>query len=84
MSGSSVLRGLSEAVALAKATPPGGFGECPMGGGHTIGPWDVAFTGPPAGVSCRRCHQTWIERDGVLVSTYDVPRPLNSSDKEKA
>lgn len=73
VAGEKVLRGLNEAVAMAAMLPDGGFGICPMpGGNHIIGPWDTAVTGPPAGVSCRRCHKTWIARGDRLVPTLDA------------
>lgn len=66
-----ILRGLSEATELARAIPADGFGRCPMPGHHhVIGPWDTSFTGSREGVSCRRCHKTWLKVDGVYVDTF--------------
>lgn len=44
---------------------------CPFGE-HEGGPWNVAFTGPPEGVSCVKCHRTWLkrEREDYYVTTY--------------
>jgi hypothetical protein len=75
MSGAKkIMRGLDEAKAFSAATPPGGFGSCPFGA-HVIGPWDTSFTGGSEGVSCRRCHKTWLKVDGVYVETYAVNFP---------
>lgn len=49
---------------------------CPFGE-HEGGPWDVAFTGAPEGVSCVKCHRTWLKRSyidpGTMVVDYYVP-----------
>lgn len=69
-----IMRGLSEAAEFAHAAPDDGLGRCPVPPHHhVIGAWDTSFTGGREGVSCRRCHKTWLKIDGRYVATYDAP-----------
>lgn len=71
--GAKTRRGLEEAASHAAADPIGGYGACPMPGSyHVIGPWDTSYTGGREGVSCRRCHKTWLKVDGIYVETFSV------------
>ena len=73
MSGAAILEGLREAIPIARAIPTEGMGPCPMPPtyAHVIGPWDTSFTGGREGVSCRRCHKTWLLVDGEYRDTYE-------------
>ena len=44
------------------------LGYCPVGGRHMVRPWAGKT---PAGLSCRKCHQTWEEIGGKLIATWD-------------